>query len=233
MPTNEDGEFELILGNRQLLSVFFIVVILLGVFFTMGYIVGRNSAPLVAEVPKKAEKPLTVDSPSSPTPAPVEPVETPAPKETAQQLPPESRTEKAETKAPKEEAPEPKSVKVPKENQPKSESKGERKVESKAEAKAEAKAVAKKEAARASAASEEPAAGKSYLQLAATSKREADVMVDVLRQKGFKALAAEIQEKPGTYRVLVGPVPEGARNNTRADLQKSGFPGNSAIPRTF
>ena len=36
MPKNEDGEFELILANRQLLSVFFIVVVLLGVFFTMG-----------------------------------------------------------------------------------------------------------------------------------------------------------------------------------------------------
>src|ERR1700744_1611647 len=45
MAKNEDGEFELILGNRQLLSVFFIVVILLGVFFTMGYIVGHNSGP--------------------------------------------------------------------------------------------------------------------------------------------------------------------------------------------
>ena len=42
---NDEGEFELILGNRQLISVFLIVVILLGVFFSMGYIVGRNSAP--------------------------------------------------------------------------------------------------------------------------------------------------------------------------------------------
>jgi len=40
-----DGEYELVLGNRQLLSAFFIVVILFGVFFTMGYVVGRNSAP--------------------------------------------------------------------------------------------------------------------------------------------------------------------------------------------
>jgi cell division septation protein DedD len=48
MPKNEEGEFELVLGNRQLLSIFFIVVILFGVFFTMGYIVGRNSAPAVA-----------------------------------------------------------------------------------------------------------------------------------------------------------------------------------------
>lgn len=45
MKNTETGEFELVLGNRQVLSVFFIVVILFGVFFAMGYIVGRNSAP--------------------------------------------------------------------------------------------------------------------------------------------------------------------------------------------
>jgi cell division septation protein DedD len=43
MARNDDGEFELVLGNRQLLSVFFLVVILFAVVFTMGYIVGRNS----------------------------------------------------------------------------------------------------------------------------------------------------------------------------------------------
>ncbi len=56
MPRNDDGEFELILGNKQLLSVFFIVIILLGVFFTMGYIVGRNSGP-----PDTAKKTTPVD----------------------------------------------------------------------------------------------------------------------------------------------------------------------------
>ncbi|MFB3827719.1 MAG: SPOR domain-containing protein [Bryobacteraceae bacterium] len=45
MRNNETGEFEMVLGNKQLLSGFFVVVILFGVFFTMGYIVGRNSAP--------------------------------------------------------------------------------------------------------------------------------------------------------------------------------------------
>jgi len=45
MPRNDEGEFELVLGNRQLLSGFFIVVVLFGVFFTMGYIVGRHSSP--------------------------------------------------------------------------------------------------------------------------------------------------------------------------------------------
>src|ERR1700689_2585711 len=45
MKNNEAGEFELVLGNRQLLSGFFVVVILFAVFFVMGYIVGRNSSP--------------------------------------------------------------------------------------------------------------------------------------------------------------------------------------------
>jgi len=45
MKNNETGEFELVMGNKQLLLGFFIVVVLLAVFFVMGYIVGRNSTP--------------------------------------------------------------------------------------------------------------------------------------------------------------------------------------------
>jgi uncharacterized membrane protein len=63
LPRTEDGEFELVLGNKQLLSVFFIMVVLLGVFFAMGYIAGRNSAPSVADARKgDATKPIVVDS---------------------------------------------------------------------------------------------------------------------------------------------------------------------------
>ena len=99
--------------------------------------------------------------------------------------------------------------------------KGVRKVASK---KAEKKAEAKSETAR---------PGQSYLQLAATGKREADLMIEVLKQKGFSAIAAEIPEKAGTFRVLVGPIPEGGTNKMRADLQAASFPGNAAIRRTF
>ena len=64
MPRNEDGEFELILGNKQLLSVFFIVVTLLAVFFAMGFIMGRSVNP-VAEARKvdnsPSDKPIIVD----------------------------------------------------------------------------------------------------------------------------------------------------------------------------
>src|SRR5438552_2703778 len=97
VPRNEDGEFELVLANRQLLSVFFIVVILLGVFFTMGYIVGRGSSPVAtadATPPRRESKPLVVDSaaPSaSQQTQPETPVETPRqPISTAPQQPVES-----------------------------------------------------------------------------------------------------------------------------------------------
>jgi hypothetical protein len=50
MPKNEDGEFEIVLGNKLILSVFFLVIILLSVFFVMGYILGQNSGkPEVAK----------------------------------------------------------------------------------------------------------------------------------------------------------------------------------------
>ena len=45
MRNSETGEFELLVGNRQLLSGFFIVVLLFAVAFSMGYVVGRNSSP--------------------------------------------------------------------------------------------------------------------------------------------------------------------------------------------
>jgi cell division septation protein DedD len=220
VPRNDDGEFELVLGNRQLLSVFFIVVVLLGVFFTMGYIVGRNSAPVIADAQKKADKPVSADSGIVTETAPPPVGDAPPPTETAQQLPADGPAAHADSGDNSTTAPEPAPAKTTEKS-----------------AKKETKAAdsAKPDAAKKSksASSDQPASGQSYLQLAATSKREADVMVDVLRQKGFKAMAAEIQEKPGIFRVLVGPVPEGGRNALRADLQKSGFPGNAAIPRTF
>lgn len=55
MAQNE-GEKELVLGNKQLISLFFVVVALCGVFFAMGYMMGRPSGKLtpVAETPPPA-----------------------------------------------------------------------------------------------------------------------------------------------------------------------------------
>jgi hypothetical protein len=49
MRNNETGEFELVVGNRQLLSGFFIVVLLFAVAFAMGYVVGENSRSTKAQ----------------------------------------------------------------------------------------------------------------------------------------------------------------------------------------
>jgi cell division septation protein DedD len=217
MPKNDDGEFELILGNRQLLSVFFIVVILLGVFFTMGYIVGRNSTPQIAtdngSSRKNDTKPLVVESTSkAPEPAPV----AAAPRETAAQQPAEPARE------PEKPVAEP----VKPRTEPAAETAKERKAEAKA----------KKEIAAAKMEKAKPAVGSpsgTYLQLAATSQREAEIMVDVLRKKEFKAMASEVPEKPGLFRVLVGPVTDASVNKTRNDLQGAGFPGDKAIKRSF
>jgi cell division septation protein DedD len=43
MRKNDTGEFELVVGDRQLLSAFFIVVLLCAVAFAMGYVVGQNA----------------------------------------------------------------------------------------------------------------------------------------------------------------------------------------------
>ena len=227
MPKNEDGEFELILGNRQLLSVFFIVVALLSVFFTMGYIVGRNSGPVVASESasrKSDAKPLVVESKVPPETAPVS---TP-PKETAVQQPEPAKS-----------APAPEPVKETAKAEPTPDA--DKPSKSKAELKAEAREKAKKEKAEtvkteAKQEKAKPSIGQpsgSYLQLAATTPHEAEAVVEVLRKKDFKAIAAEVPEKPGLFRVLVGPIPDGAVNKTRADLIAAGFPGDKAIRRNF
>ncbi|HML17195.1 MAG TPA: SPOR domain-containing protein [Bryobacteraceae bacterium] len=212
MAKNEEGEFELVLGNRQLLSVFFIVVILLGVFFTMGYIVGRNSAPApeVASAAKPEPKPMVVESPAR---QPASPAPATAPSEEPPKAEPAKPAEKPVTEVvqpePKTEPEKPKPVEAPKPLE------------------------APKPVAPPAPSGDLPAVGQTYLQLAATTEREARLEVDVLRKKGFQSIAAEIPEKRGTFRVLVGPVAEGGANKMKADLSAAGFPGDKAIRRTF
>jgi len=206
VPRNDDGEFELILGNRQLMSVFFIVVILLGVFFAMGYIVGRNSSPTgVPEVAsRRPDTRPAADTPASTRETPKEtatsaPAEAPKdadsqPRETAAQQGPATKPAPAPEPAP---APVP--VKTP---------------------------------ARAGT-SGEPQSGKTYLQLSAIDHDKAEIMVELLRKKNFAAIAAEIPEKPGVFRVLVGPISDADINKTRAALQDASFPGKEAVKRTF
>jgi hypothetical protein len=72
MRNKETGEFELVVGDRQLLSGFFIGVLLLAVVFAMGYVLGQNS-PRSTKLATEAVAANT-GAPSRPQPAsPAEP----------------------------------------------------------------------------------------------------------------------------------------------------------------
>jgi hypothetical protein len=209
---NEDGEFELVLGNRQLLTVFFIVVVLFGIFFAMGYILGRPASTAEATTSRKTEKPLTVESPARDSnPAPTK-ADAPPPPEAPK--PVKTEPEKAAKAEPPKPEPAPK-----------------------AEAKTEPKQAAKQEKPRlepakpATPATGQPAPG-NYLQLAAIGQQEATLYVDVLRKKGFKSIAVQHPDKP-LFRVLVGPLAEGTMAKTKSDLKAAGFPGDRAVPQKY
>jgi cell division septation protein DedD len=188
VPRNEDGEFELVLGNRQLLSVFFLVAVLLGLSFVMGYVFGRSAAPVLsAESAPPASAPAAPQR-AEPAQSPPSNLDPPAPVQTAPQLP-------AETARP---APPP----------------------------------APKEAARVPAGSQ-PVPGRIYLQLSATSRDQAEAMVDLLRARSFTAMAAQIPENPQLFRVLVGPIENGGESRVRAELKAASFPGDEAIRKVF
>lgn len=48
MPNAGDGQYEMVLENRHVMILFFVVVILCGVFFGLGYIVGKNAIAVQA-----------------------------------------------------------------------------------------------------------------------------------------------------------------------------------------
>ncbi len=181
MAVRSEGEFELVLGNRQLFSVLGIVVILLGIFFAMGFFAGKtvgqaSASSTPAQVPTE-QAPPTVDPSQtakpadSPAPAPptVEPT-VPAQKEAAPVV---------------EDKPAPPEKKEP--------------TASKKEAAAQAKAAASKGSDQVV----KPAAG-SYLQVASTRLSEAQSLAALLRKHQFHVVLAE-SPKAELIRVLVGP----------------------------
>ena len=71
MGKNRDGQIELILENRQVLLIFFGIVAFCGVFFSLGYLIGRNTfssstavAQTAPEAAGDAEKPSAMPPPA-------------------------------------------------------------------------------------------------------------------------------------------------------------------------
>ena len=179
MAVRSEGEFELVLGNRQLFSVLGIVVILLGIFFAMGFFAGKGvgqASTNSTTAQKPAEQtPLVVDSPQSPTsppsqvPAATEPAVTPE-KDAAPSVE-ERRSSQQKKDPPESRRPEPSAAKS-------AGSKGADQVV-------------------------QPAAG-SYLQVASTRLSEAQSLAALLRKHQFHVVLAA-SPKAELVRVLVGP----------------------------
>jgi len=212
--TRTDGEHDLVLGNKQLLSLFFFGVILLGVFFTMGYFVGKNtanagfnagqSASAGGTRPDAAGRPLDAGSPA-PFAA--------APDSTAPAADPNASTTPAPSTST---APAPSTSAAAPQDAKSNATKGNAKPASPAPspndflpAKTESMA--------------QPSSEEMYLQVSAIRRPDADNMVKVLRERGFPALLGE-SSKQGLYRVLVGPFKtNGDLGHAKADLKAKGF----------
>jgi hypothetical protein len=231
MARNDEGEFELILGNRQLMSVLFILVVLLGVFFTMGYIVGRSNPATekVAEAAKDqvamAEKgPPTVVEPGGVVippaavevlpggkPSPSDPGPSPGPEKQEPQKTDAGKLEPAKPEPPKPEQKkqETKKAESPKQPEP-------------------PKPTPPPASGAVFAATPPPGV---YLQVAAIDRPGASGMAEAYRKQGFNSLVTN-SSSPTLFRVIIGPLPtDKAVSDTKQKLEALGVKG--AILRKF
>ncbi|MCS7315164.1 MAG: SPOR domain-containing protein [Bryobacterales bacterium] len=212
MPRNEEGEYELVLGTPQLLSVIFILIVLLGVVFSAGYFLGRTAGGQIAAAPDDSSKRAGSAGATA-----VQPGQTGV-RATPSGLPPEAATplEPGEAKVatggsagtagqesgpwppatpPQTQPTPPPAATTPPPGQPG----------------AGAPAVA------------EPEPGQTFLQVAAVRRNEAEFLADVLKRKGF---ASRVAPGPSEtlFRVLVGPLKDEEEiAHTRKRLEEAGF----------
>jgi cell division septation protein DedD len=194
MRNNETGEFELVVGNRQLLSAFFIVVLLFAVAFAMGYVVGQNSphsakvqAESVQQLPPSANAADARPQPAGPVPAPVSQLpaadatqDAGAPPDAAQQ----PTTQPARDSQPADPAPPP--------------------------------------APAPAAASVAAAPSGSFWQVMAVAQTDADLIAKTLKDKGFPVVLS--QGPNNLIRVLVGPYTDvAAMGKAKVNLENAGF----------
>ena len=119
MRNKETGEFELVVGNGFLVSVFFVVILLMAVAVSTGYILGKNSEK-TAQMQQTASnpcpngdtrppsvKPAVQTADAQPTPAPDQPTTQPAEPTPATQPAKQDPPPPTPTPAPPKETPKP------------------------------------------------------------------------------------------------------------------------------
>jgi cell division protein FtsN len=189
------GEKELILGNKQLISLFFVVVALCGVFFAMGYMVRGNSL--------KGSLSTTDDSGPAQTSA------------TVKRQQPEPPRETGEASA----APDT----TPAQTHPAADAPAAAAAVPYTDPAADPKPAPKESAQKADPipAVQEP--GATYVQVGALARADADATVRTLREQHLPATLAA-SSKEGLFRVLVGPYRETADvADAKSRLKTLGF----------
>jgi len=211
MSSTSETETEILLGNRHLLAIFFVLAVLLGIAFTGGYMVGKNSpdkkpAALSASASDPAASSVTAPAGSLEThsipPAGSEPGD-PAP------TPPPPAAEETHTVQPPPTAPNERQQQQPL-GAPKQ--------------KPAAPAAKPEPRVKPTAAFAAPQSGQTFLQVAAVGHTEAAALADVLSKKGFRAHAVPKPGASDTYRVLIGPISDASElSTTRDSLRNAGF----------
>lgn len=210
-----ENETEILLGNKQLLGIFLVVAVLLGISFTGGFLIGRGS--LARKAP------------------PLEATAAPAPESRAATASSGGQTHilEGETTLPAAAAggADTEAAVPPTRVQSEAGSSTPRRADNGLGSRKGAKSPLTAAAVKADVEPEPrvdndggytPRTGTTYLQVAAVSKDEAETVADVLHRKGFHAHAVP---KPGNtkiYRVIIGPVKDaGDLSSTRDALRKT------------
>jgi cell division septation protein DedD len=198
MRHTDTGEFELVVGNRQLLSGFFIVILLLAVTFAMGYVVGQNSprsAKLQAD--SGAQTPAGGGGMSDARPQPASAILPPA---TPPAQPADANAAPSPAQAPGGQSPTADSAPVP----------------------TPAAANATPAPAPASAGPVSELAPGSYWQVMALHQADAEVLVRTLKDMGLPSLMSPAPNN--LMRVLVGPYTDTeTMGRAKSQLENAGF----------
>lgn len=224
MLRNSEGETEILLGNKQLLGLFVVVVLLLGIAFTGGYKMGQGSRKAVSAA---AAAPATDETSGAST----------GTGGVTQQLPGETGSGAGTTASPATEAGAPppatrsaadedasravarQAVAQPPAPSPSARPKPKREETRDLEASGPARPA---EVPVREAAGFAPQSGQMFLQVAAVTRDEAEGIAEVLRKKGFHAHAVPKPGAPRVYRVIIGPVRDASDlNSTRSQLRNN------------
>ena len=213
MLRNDESETEIVLGNKQLIGIFFVVAILLGIAFTGGYMVGRGSTgKKTTTALARNEGALPTDTASGGGETHSMPADSgdlsrsgnqAAGGGPSQQAPTAKVSEPARTAQLNEEPPLGSPARKTFE---------------------QAHPPASGAAAPISSEGFAPEAGQEFLQVGAVGRDEAEAIADVLHKKGFRAHAVPKPGNSKVYRVLIGPIEDAADlSSTRDSLRKTGF----------